>query len=237
MILRSLVVLVLAGVTTLACRLSPEPQAGDDSGVIMQLPAKAGEFAGVPLEIPKEERDKLPADTEIVRMGYSTIGKNAMERNRITASIILAGAERRSIHRPEVCLTGQGWSFLDSRTIPVAIAPGLDLQVRDLLIERPVTLKDGRRRNLRAHYLYWFVGSDVSTPSHLTRMWLSTRDSVLRNVNHRWAYASLLAFATDNFEPHETGESRSNEEETLARMKALIREIAPAFQKSMMPSS
>jgi len=229
MISRSITILLLAAATAVTCWLSPEPRVGDDSGVVMALPEKAGVFDGKPGEVSKEERDKLPSDTEIVRMVYHSTADDLA-----TASIILAGSERRSIHRPEVCLTGQGWTLLAANTIPVAIADGEEILVRDLLIEKPVTLKNGERRKAQAHYVYWFVGSDVTTPSNWTRMWLSTRDSVLRNVNHRWAYPAVMAMVTDGFKPGETTERIRTADETLALVTALIRELAPKFQKSLM---
>jgi Protein of unknown function (DUF3485) len=234
MIVRSSIILLLALATAFACWVSPEPRTGDDSGVKMSLPQTAGVFAGRPGEVSQIEKDVLPSDTEIVRMEYRTTGAGGATQDLVTASIILAGSERRSIHRPEVCLTGQGWSLISARTIPVSIAQGEDLHVRDLLIEKPVILRTGERRLVQAHYVYWFVGCDVSTPSNWTRMWLSARDSVLRNVNHRWAYPALTAMVTDGFKPGELSERNRTADETLTLITALIRELAPQFQKSLM---
>ncbi|MBX7208032.1 MAG: EpsI family protein [Verrucomicrobiaceae bacterium] len=229
MILRSFVVLVFAAGVAAACWLSPEPRAGDDCGVVMSLPERAGAFVGRPGEVSQKEKDTLPADTEIVRMVYQTAAKDL-----VTASIILAGAERRSIHRPEVCLSGQGWTLLDAKTLPVEIKRGESMEVRDLLIEKPVTLPDGGQRRIQAHYVYWFVGSDVTTPSNWTRMWLSTRDSIMRNVNHRWAYPAVMAVVTDGFKPGETKERARTADETLRLITALVGELAPTFQRSLM---
>lgn len=233
MILRSTIILLLAAATAIACWLSPEPRMGDDSGVVMSLPERAGVFVGRPGEVSEEERSKLPSDTEIVRMVYRA-GSSAGDQDLATASIILAGSERRSIHRPEVCLTGQGWSLIEAKSIPVAITPDQQILVRDLLIEKPVATKDGGRQTVRAHYVYWFVGSDVTTPSNWTRMWLSTRDSVLRNVNHRWAYPAVMAVVTDSFKSGEANERRRTADETLTLITTLIGELAPRFQKSLM---
>lgn len=233
MILRSAIVLVLAVATAAACWLSPEPRMGDDCGVVMNLPERAGAFLGRPGEISKEEKDKLPSDTEIVRMIYGT-APSAGRQQVVTASIILSGSERRSIHRPEVCLTGQGWTLLSAKTIPVSIGPGHEMHVRDLLIEKPVSSKDGGQQMVRAHYVYWFVGSDVTTPSNWTRMWLSTRDSVLRNVNHRWAYPAMMAVVTDDGKTGGNPGHDRSADETLTLITSLIRELAPRFQKSLM---
>ncbi len=237
MILRASIILLLALAMAAACWISPEPRTGDDSGVVMALPESAGVFVGRPGEVSKQETDTLPSDTNIVRMEYRTKGGDGAAQDLLTASIILAGSERRSIHRPEVCLTGQGWSLLEARTIPVTVTPDEKILVRDLLIEKPVTMKSGARRLVRAHYVYWFVGSDVTTPSHWTRMWLSTRDSVLRNVNHRWAYPAVTAMVTDGFHPSEINEPGRTADETLTLITTLIRELAPKFQKSLMPQA
>lgn len=234
MIFRSSIILVLAGIVCLACRLSPESRLGGECGVLMKLPEAAGEFSGKMGIVSTEERNKLPEDTEMARMEYSTAGRPLSERDAAIVSVVLAGSQRRSIHRPEVCLTGQGWTMLDARTVTIQAAPGKPLQVRDLLVEKPVTFKDGTRRNLRAHYVYWFVGADVATPSNFDRMWLSTWDCVLRNVNHRWAYPSVMAYVTESFDPKESGERRRTADETFAMIEKLIREIAPKFQKSLM---
>ena len=229
MILRSVIILFLAVATAVACWLTPEPRMGDDCGVVMSLPERAGVFVGKPGGISEVEKKTLPSDTEIARMVYHTTANDLA-----TASIILSGSERRSIHRPEVCLTGQGWSLIEAKTIPVAMAQGEEMLVRDLLIEKPVTLGNGERRAVRAHYVYWFVGSDVTTPSNWTRMWLSTRDSILRNVNHRWAYPAVMAIVTDGFKSGEINERKRSAEETLTLITSLICEIAPKFQKSFM---
>jgi Protein of unknown function (DUF3485) len=229
MILRSAITLLLAAATAVVCWMSPEPRTGDDSGVVMALPERVGVFVGRPGIISQVEKDVLPSDTAIVRMMYQTPVHDV-----VTASIILAGSERRSIHRPEVCLSGQGWSVIDERTIPVSIGQGGKMPVRDLLIEKPVLMESGERRLVRAHYVYWFVGSEVTTPSNWTRMWLSTRDSILRNVNHRWAYPAVMAVVTDGFKPGEIGERKRTADETLTLITALIQELAPKFQKSLM---
>lgn len=231
MIARAVITLILAAVSCLGCWLSPEPRQGEECGVRMELPERVGVFVGRPGEVSQKEKDTLPSDTEIVRMVYHSSAKD-----QVTASIILAGSERRSIHRPEVCLSGQGWTLIDAKTIPVTVAPGEEMQVRDLFIEKSITPKRGEQRKIQAHYVYWFVGSDVTTPSNWTRMWLSSRDSIMRNVNHRWAYPALMAVVTDTFQPAEIGERKRSSVETLNLITSLIREIAPRFQKSFMKS-
>ena len=238
MMLKLAVVLSCAVAAVLACRLTPPLVQERDSGVVMRLPGGAGRFLGESGEASEEEKKLLPADTEIVKMEYRTANYGPGTQDRAEVTLVLAGAERRSIHRPEVCLTGQGWTLLNSRTLPVEIAPGRVLKVRDLMVERTLPAgPEGPGRVVRAHYVYWFVGTDVTTPSHVERIWLTTWDSVTRNLNHRWAYASVLALVTDNLEPEFSGQRRRTGEETVAMMSGLIRDLVPKFQRGFMETS
>ncbi len=216
----------------ISCRLSPEVRAGDASGVVMELPTAVGRFLGQPLERDAAEKELLPADTQMLKMQYRSPGLPA-DRDVMQVSLVLAGAERRSIHRPEVCLDGQGWTLLDSRIMPVEISPGRTLHVKDLLVERELRRSGGKPKMLRAHYVYWFIGEDVTTPSNAMRVWLTTWDNIARNVNHRWAYASVTAWVTDNLETRESGQRPRDSETTTKLVSELIRELAPRFQKSL----
>jgi exosortase len=216
--------------TIAACRLSPEVRAGDASGVVMELPSAVGRFLGQPLERDAAEKELLPTDTQMVKMQYRSPGRPA-DRDLAQVTLVLAGAERRSIHRPEVCLDGQGWTLLDSRIVPVEISPGQFLNVKDLLVEREMRRADGTPKMLQAHYVYWFIGTDVTTPSNAVRVWLSTWDNIARNVNHRWAYASITAWVTDNLETRESGQRARDSEGTTKLVSELIRRLVPQFQK------
>ncbi len=230
---KPLFVLALAVVSLLACRISPQVSTGEGAGVTMRLPVGVSRYIGDVEEPDKRERELLPDDTQIVKMRYRTVTTDPARKDDAHVTIVLAGAERRSIHRPEVCLTGQGWSILNAETIPVEIRPGHTLQVRDLYIEKPIFLKEGdtKTRRLRAHYVYWFVGTDVTTPSHFERILLSTWDSVFRNVNHRWAYPSVMAYVTEGFTPQEIGQRTRNSAETMEMITGLIKELVPTFQR------
>lgn len=236
MLLRSILLTCLIGGTVLACRLSPPVTGGQDAGIVLELPPTAGRFLGYREEPDEVEKKVLPSDTGIAKMTYRT-GGPPRQRDIAHVTLVLAGAERSSIHRPEVCLQGQGWSLVSSETIPVEIAPGRTLHVQDLTIERPIPSPSDNPRRLRAHYCYWFVGTDRTTPSHFERIWLSTTDSVLRNVNHRWAYASVMAWVTDDLVPEESGQRQRNETETREMIEGVIRDIVPRFQKDFMPAS
>jgi hypothetical protein len=155
----------------------------------------------------------------------------------VNVSVVLSGAERRSIHRPEVCLQAQGWSILSSRVLPVPLEDGHTLRVRDLYMGKNLTLPGSSEpRPVRAHFVYWFVGTHVSTPDHMERTWITLRDNIFSGINHRWAYASVIAMVTEGFSPQEIGQRIRTDEETIALIRDLIRNLAPKFQKEYMPS-
>ena len=237
MIVRAVILLALCGMTMLLCQFSPQPKGGGEAGVAAELPLVAGSFVGENEPASDKERALLPSDTIIVKREYRTPGRPLDKRDLAHASLVIAGNDSRSIHRPEVCLDGQGWTITDSRVREVKLLSGELLRVRDLAIEREVLLSDGSKLPLRAHYVYWFVGADVSTPSNLERQLISLRDSVLRNVNHRWAYPSVMARVTDNLTPQQSGERSRNDEDTVKMILSLIRSLAPHLQKGEMPHS
>ncbi len=234
MMARAFIFLMLCGMTVLLCQFSPQPKGGGETGVLPELPMVAGDFVGDKEEASERERELLPADTIIVKREYHTPGRSIANRDQAHAALVIAGNDTRSIHRPEVCLDGQGWTITNSTVREVKMNSGVVLRVRDLSIQREVLMPDRTKLPLRAHYVYWFVGDDISTPSNVERQLISLKDSVLRNVNHRWAYPSVMARVTDNLTPQQCGERQRNDEETVKMILSLIRSLAPRIQKDLM---
>ncbi len=228
--MRLAILLSMIAITLVVCRWAPEMSAGESTGVVLALPPKAGELVGQPDEPTAMEVKLLPSDTGFAKMIYHTNTDVDGSREIVRTTIVLAGAERRSIHRPEVCLTGQGWTIEDECTRTVTMQDGQALRVRDLLIRRSPAGSSGDVQ--RAHYVYWFVGADTTTPSHFARIWHTTWDSVFRNVNHRWAYVSMFATVTAGQSPALTRERARSSDETLDLLSCVIRDTVPHFQKS-----
>ena len=231
----ALVVLAMVAGTVLVCWLSPPVQSGNEAGVVMELPMRMPPFVGQLEKASADETKMLPEDTQIAKMRYSTANAKADEGDVVDVSLVLAGAERRSIHRPEVCLPGQGWSIVGSEVIPVEISPGRSLRVRDLTIEKAAHSSTGKDTRIRAHFVYWFIGTDISTPSHVERILKTTWDSIFRNINHRWAYASMMTMVTENLEPSQSHQRHRTDEQTRRLMSYLIQQLAPRIQKEYMP--
>jgi len=133
----------------------------------------------------EDEARLLPKDTEGSRRLFKS-----KDGNELFCSIVLAGRDVTSIHRPELCLPGQGWKIENEFTQAIAVtgAPGGTLTVMRMNATRSYPLADGRTAQVRSIFAYWFVGKDRVTPYHWQRIFWTARDRVLHNTNHRWAY-------------------------------------------------
>ena len=226
----SLVVIVLAVLTVAICWLIPPASTGDETGVSMDLLPDIEGLEGIPVPVSEAEKTILPPDTEFAGRSYASFQTpEGAWYDRILCKIVLSGREKRSIHRPERCLPGQGWSVIGSQIIDVPLASGHPLKVTSLLLTRPVTLKDGTVKQLKFCYLYWYVGRQVSTPYSFVRVMLTNWDLVAHRFNQRWAYVICAAYPTDNLFPN-----GRTEEQTIDELKKFIRLAAPTFVKSEM---
>jgi hypothetical protein len=212
-------------VAGLAYVLNPPLNIEPQSGVVMDLPVLVGDYLGKQGEITKIEYDLLPKDTEFARRFYTD-----SHGHQINCSIVLSGAEQRSIHRPEGCLVGQGWTIVGQDNVPIPLASGHKLVARKLSLERQYTKDDGTHITVRAFYIYWFVGQNITTPSHFTRVLLSNWDRVVHNRAHRWAYVSVFSLITDNLAPFGLTASQTQDV-----MVDFTKQIVPTFQISEMP--
>jgi hypothetical protein len=59
-------------------------------------------------------------------------------------------------------------------------------------IFREARLEDGRAVRIRALHLYWYHGSHgVTTPDYDMHNFISYRDAIFRDMNHRWCQVSF----------------------------------------------
>lgn len=222
---RSLVFLALVLATVAVSWHRSDAEKTSEPGVIMRLPDRVGEFTGKDESITEAERVILPKDTELVRKTYTNPAGD-----QISQTIVLSGGEKRSIHRPEICLPGQGWTISGQETIPVTLDNGRKMEVVNLTLVKEQALADGRRVTLRGYFMYWFVGKDRTTSSQFTRIMLTAMDRLRENKNHRWAYVIVSGLITENLRP-----GGRNAQDTVTMAKEFIRESVPAFQKMDMP--
>jgi hypothetical protein len=188
------------------------------------LTDKAGDWTGGELTgLTPEEKKILPEDT----MGSRRIFKDS-NGDELFCSIVLAGRDVTSIHRPELCLTGQGWSLGNLQIEPISTpaAKGGALSVSRLNATRDVKLSDGRVARTRSIFLYWFVGKDRVTPYHWQRIYWTAKDRVLHNTNHRWAYILIHIPVTQGEIASGAGKS---EEETMKVVAGFVHDLYPTL--------
>ena len=202
-------------------------QASPEVGILLnaggQDPAElppflAGGWMGQEVPVSAAEHSVLPPDTGYSRKNYVWLSDPARQ---VFVSIVLSGRDRTSIHRPELCLLGQGWTIegrfehgfaypgAGRRTVPATV----------LRVQREVLGPRGQRVVVPSLVAYWFVGHDRVVAGHWARMWWSGIDRLRRWRSSRWAYVLVQTTAFD-------GEAAA-----LARLQTVLEQTLPAFEK------
>jgi hypothetical protein len=164
----------------------------------------------------------LPKDTVF---GHRTYGNS----NRvIDCQVILMGADRTSIHKPEGCLQGTGFETISSEkaTVPIERPYRYDLPVRRLKIRRNIRDEDGNLHMQSGVFVYWFVTDGKVTSEHVDRMWSMARGLLTTGVLERWGY--IICYS-----PCEPG----REEETFDDLKDFIAASVPEFHLTVRPAA
>jgi exosortase len=180
----------------------------------VHLPARVLDFQSQEFPIQHLTWEALPKDTVF---GHRVYGQT----NGLTldVQVVLMGADRSSIHKPQYCLNGSGFDILktEPKSIRVDRPRPHDLPVMKLTLGRQV--KDGETiRREAGVFVYWFVADGEVTAEHRQRMWWMARDMLKTGVLQRWAY--VICFA-----PCAPGD----EETTYERMKEFIAAAVPEF--------
>jgi hypothetical protein len=193
----------------------------DENGEVVantaiDLPTDLPGYQATNLPLGRIELNWLPKDTTYGRTAYT-----APDGFRALLGAVLMGRDRTSIHKPEYCLVGQGFT-VDSQTlthIPISAPIRYELPVMKMVTTRETKLPDGTVLRSRALYVYWFVADQRLSADHNKRMLTMAWDLVTTGVMQRWAYISCL------------GECEFGQEEKLfARMAELIAAAVPKFQ-------
>jgi hypothetical protein len=190
----------------------------------VSLPASLPGYRSQLDAIPELELSFLPPDTTFGRRSYQ--GVESLPP--ISASVVLMGADRTSIHRPEYCMTGIGWQILQQtiRRIEVPGWPPGSLEVQRFDMTRTVEREDGRKVTINGVYVFWFVADGIRTASHSARQWQMVRDILSKGRSPRWAYISFFSLS----EP-------GAEEVTFERMSRLIAAAVPDIEREPQTAS
>jgi hypothetical protein len=201
-------------------RLAAMELRNEDSQVVrtngVALPAQVFDCTSSLSPVTKLELEWLPPDTTYGRRRYTFPDETWIE-----SSVVLMGQDRTSIHKPEYCLPGQGFS-IDLRevvTIPILQPHAYDLPVMKLTTSKTAHDRNGREVPLRGVYIYWFVADGKLATRHLDRMWMMTKGLLSEGELQRWAYVTYFAICQPG-----------DEEATFDKMAGFIAESVPQFQ-------
>lgn len=192
------------------------PLAGSQNLEVL-LPAALPGYKSETLTQAKIVVDMLPQDTSYGQRIYT-----ADDGFQTLANVVLMGSSRASIHKPQICLTGQGWviNAAASRVDRVHLDKPLpyDLPVMHLIATKTGEV-NGQRATMQGVFVYWFVDANRYTPSHAQRMLWMARDVLLTGELDRWAYITFFSMCAPG-----------QEDATFERMKKLIAASVPEFQ-------
>lgn len=216
---------VLSGLllaTAVSVRFGPTPRLDERLPVAMTLPRVVGEWTGESVSfcqypacgarhvgetdgqtcercghalgpLAAAERKNLPPDTMIVRKEYRDLSGE-----RVNVAVVLSGGARSSIHPPQWCLPGQGYSIKAQRDLAIRLPDGRKLTVKLLDVE-PAGASVGRGG---VAFAYWFVGGGHETASRFARVAWMAFSSVFRGTRERWAYVSVMTSRDRDGERH-----------------------------------
>jgi len=183
----------------------------------VELPEQVLDYQSESVDVGELTLNTLPPDTSFGQRRYK-----APDGFALILNAVLMGADRTSLHKPQFCLTGDGYQIDESTETKVHIDQpcSYDLPVVKLVASKEI-MQGGQRQVVRAVYVYWFVADDAlsASISGFERMWLMGSNLLRTGVLQRWAYISCLS-----------GCQRGQEEATFERMKQFIAASVPAFQ-------
>jgi hypothetical protein len=188
----------------------------------LELPANVLDFTSTNLPEPEVVLGYLPKDTSYASRRYAdTNGAWAM------ANVILMGADRTSIHRPDYCLPGQGWQIRDKTEVKLHIAGAqpYELPVMKWIVSNTYTAPDGSKQNVSGLYVFWFVTENQTTDNFPAMLKSMLFHQLAHGVLQRWAYISYFTVCQPG-----------QEEAAFARMKQLIAASVPEFQRPPAPA-
>lgn len=183
----------------------------------IDLPAKVLDFTSTNVPESDVELGYFPKDTSFVERWYTSPDDSP----GISATVILMGADRTSIHRPEYCLVGQGFTCDQKEVVDIPVAGPMPyrLPVAKWKVSRLVQQPDGQNVKISGVYAFWFVADNEHTTGIVPFQCYLVRDLLLKGILQRWAYVSYFSQCLPG-----------QEEATFARMQKLIAASVPEFQ-------
>ena len=140
-----------------------------------QAPTQCPQCGGEVRRVSKAELDILPRDTQSRKVTY-----RLPNGDTFTAALVIAGRNRMSIHRPELCLPAQG--FVMSERKVVEVLPGVPMACFSL---------SRTGQTARSGFAYVFLHASGATVSNLERVVGDSVERSLHNRIRRWAMVTI----------------------------------------------
>ncbi len=154
------------------------------------LPAQVLDFRSQLMPISALTVATLPKDTVFGHRIYAQ--SNGLQ---LDCQVVLMGADRSSIHKPQYCLKGSGftWNEAEPATVRISRPHPYDLPVMKMKLRRQARDEKGTVHTGAGVFVYWFVADGEVTATHSERMWWMARDMLKTGVLQRWAYVIVWA--------------------------------------------
>lgn len=189
--------------------------AGDGLNPV-ELPEFLGQdWMGRSAEVTEVERQVLPADTGYSRKIYVSL---ADPSKQVFLSIVLSGRDRSSIHRPEYCLVGQGWTIRGQFIHEFAFPGSGQFPATVLRVEKDLVAPGGSRK-VPQLFAYYFIDADSTVATNWDRMTTDSWNRVVHGRSDRWAYVVVQTGSSDG------------EDAALGRIQSILSGALPAYQK------
>lgn len=180
------------------------------------LPERVLDFTSTNVPEPQVAIGYFPDDTSYTERIYT-----GPDGSWVQSTAILMGADRTSIHRPEYCMPGQGWTINQKKVvdIPIAGQPPYRLEAAEWKVSQVVQQPDGQSAKIAGVYVYWYVSRNEETMNHDKMLEWLTLDLFRTGALQRWAYISYFALCQPG-----------QEDAKFEQMKRLIAASVPQFQ-------
>jgi hypothetical protein len=199
------------------------------------LPDSIRRRVELPEKVLDYDAEFIETDPDTLGLPHDTSMRGGMYKSTngypILLNVVLMGTDRSSMHKPQMCLEGQGWHIDNSASVVTKVhiekPTSYDLPVVKLIANREGTV-NGQRSVARGVYVYWFVADDAlsASVSGFERMWMMSKHLVLTGVLQRWSYISCFSVCPPGEEDAE-----------YERMKEFIGALVPEFQLTPKPAA
>ena len=183
----------------------------------IELPERVLDFTSTNVPEPEVVLGYLPKDTSFVERYYQ-----APDGLWATGTIILMGADRTSIHRPDYCLPGQGWTIESKTVVKIPIGGSAALSIAGGEMEHQQFVQTAGRAKAGSERALCVLVCGGQRANHRT---MCSACGGWRGICCAPAYCSA-----GRMFPISRVCAPGQEEATFERMKKLIAASVPEFQ-------